>query len=204
MASIRSRSSRSIRLPTRGRDWRLMARTARLVVTMPLYASVAAVAAVAGLTLFVLSQNLPLVSFLLSGSLGLESRLVILSQQYPFIGTNYDAIQGVLLLVTAGLIGVNTAMLVYHLREHALSAAQGTTSVAGVVLGTLGAGCAACGSAVLAGVLSLFGATASLAFLPLDGLEFALIALLALVLSVFWLARGMRGGEINGCPVDLD
>ena len=204
MASIRSRSSRSIRLPTRGRDWRLMARTARLVVTMPLYASVAAVAAVAGLTLFVLSQNLPLVSFLLSGSLGLESRLVILSQQYPFIGTNYDAIQGVLLLVTAGLIGVNTAMLVYHLREHALSAAQGTTSVAGVVLGTLGAGCAACGSAVLAGVLSLFGATASLAFLPLDGLEFALIALLALLLSVFWLARGMRGGEINGCPVDLD
>jgi hypothetical protein len=175
-----------------------------LVVTMPLYAIVAAVAAVAGLTLFVLSQNLPLVSFLLSGSLGLESRLVILSQQYPFIGTNYDAIQGVLLLVTAGLIGVNTAMLVYHLREHALSAAQGTTSVAGVVLGTLGAGCAACGSAVLAGVLSLFSATASLAFLPLDGLEFALIALLALVLSVFWLARGMRGGEINGCPVDLD
>ena len=204
MASTRSRSSRSIRLPTRGRDWRLMARTARLVVTMPLYAIVAAVAAVAGLTLFVLSQNLPLVSFLLSGSLGLESRLVILSQQYPFMGTNYDAIQGVLLLVTAGLIGVNTAMLVYHLREHALSAAQGTTSVAGVVLGTLGAGCAACGSAVLAGVLSLFGATASLAFLPLDGLEFALIALLALVLSVFWLARGMRGGEINGCPVDLD
>ena len=204
MASTRSRSSRSIRLPTRGRDWRLMARTARLVVTMPLYATVAAVAAAAGLTLFVLSQNLPLVSFLLSGSLGLESRLVILSQQYPFIGTNYDAIQGVLLLVTAGLIGVNTAILVYHLREHALSAARGTTSVAGVVLGTLGAGCAACGSAVLAGVLSLFGATASLAFLPFDGLEFALIALLALVLSVFWLARGMRGGEINGCPVDLD
>ena len=204
MASTRSRSSRSIRLPTRGRDWRLMARTARLVVTMPLYATVAAVAAAAGLTLFVLSQNLPLVSFLLSGSLGLESRLVILSQQYPFIGTNYDAIQGVLLLVTAGLIGVNTAILVYHLREHALSAAQGMTSVAGVVLGTLGAGCAACGSAVLAGVLSLFGATASLAFLPLDGLEFALIALLALLLSVFWLARGMRGGEINGCPVDLD
>ena len=103
-----------------------------------------------------------------------------LTQQYPFVGTNYDAVQGLLLVVTALLISVNTAMLIYHLREHALSAAQGTTSVAGV--------------------LSLFGATASLAFLPLDGLEFALVAL---VLSVFWLARGMRGGEINGCPVDL-
>lgn len=181
-----------------------MARTARLVVTIPFYTVVALVAAVLGLTLFVLSQNLPLVEFVLSGSLPLESRLVILTQQYPFVGTNYDALQGVLLLVTALLIGVNTAMVVYHLREHALSAAQGTTSVAGVVLGTLGAGCAACGSAVLAGVLSLFGVTASLAFLPFEGLEFAALALVALVLSVFWLARGMRGGEINGCPVEFD
>jgi len=196
-------SIRAIRLPTRARDWRLMGRTARLVVTIPLYTIIAAVAAVLGLTLFVLSQNLPLTGFLLTGSLPLDSRVVILTQQYPFVGTNYDAIQGVLLLVTALLIGVNTAMLVYHVREHALSAAQGTTSVAGVVLGTLGAGCAACGSAVLAGVLSLFGATASLTFLPLEGLEFALVAVVALVLSVFWLARGMRGGEINGCPVDL-
>lgn len=196
-------SIRAIRLPTRARDWRLMGRTARLVVTIPLYTIIAAVAAVLGLTLFVLSQNLPLTGFLLTGSLPLDSRVVILTQQYPFVGTNYDAIQGVLLLTTALLIGVNTAMLVYHVREHALSAAQGTTSVAGVVLGTLGAGCAACGSAVLAGVLSLFGATASLTFLPLEGLEFALVAVVALVLSVFWLARGMRGGEINGCPVDL-
>jgi hypothetical protein len=181
-----------------------MARTARLVVTIPVYTVIAAVAAVFGLTLFVLSQNLPLAEFLLTGSLPLDSRLVILTEQYPFVGTNYGPLQGALLVVTAALIGVNVAMVIYHLREHALSAAQGTTSVAGVVLGTLGAGCAACGSAVLAGVLSLFGVAASLAVLPFDGLEFAVLALVTLVFSVFWLARGMRGGEINGCPVELD
>lgn len=197
-------STRSVRLPTRARDWRLMARTARLVVTIPVYTVLALVAALVGLTLFVLSQNLPLTGFLLSGSLPLDSRLVILTEQYPFVGTNYDALQGMLLVVTAVLIGVNVAMVVYHLREHALSAAQGTTSVAGVVLGTLGAGCAACGSAVLAGILSLFGVTVSLTVLPFEGLEFAALALVALVLSVFWLARGMRGGEINGCPVEFD
>jgi hypothetical protein len=199
-----STSSRSVRLPTRTRDWRLMARTVRLVVTIPVYTVLALVAALVGLTLFVLSQNLPLAGFLLSGSLSLESRLVILVEQYPFIGTNYSTLQGVLLVVTAVLIGINAAMVVYHLREHALSAAQGTTSVAGVLLGTLGAGCAACGSAVLAGVLSLFGVTASLTVLPFEGLEFAALALVALVLSVFWLARGMRGGEINGCPVEFE
>jgi hypothetical protein len=199
-----STRSRSVRLPTRAHDWRLMARTVRLVVTIPIYTLLALVSSLVSLTLFVLSQNLPLAGFLLSGSLSLESRLVILAEQYPFIGTNYGALQGILLVVTAVLIGVNVAMVVYHLREHALSAAQGTTSVAGVLLGTLGAGCAACGSAVLAGVLSLFGVTASLTVLPFEGLEFAALALLALVLSVFWLARGMRGGEINGCPVEFD
>ncbi|WP_049899247.1 hypothetical protein [Halococcus agarilyticus] len=197
-------ATRSIRLPTRARDWRLMARTARLVVTIPLYAVVALVAAVCGLTLFVLSQNLPLAEFIVTGPLSLDSRLAILAEQYPFIGPKYTTLQGLLLVVTAILVGVNVAMVIYHLREHALSAAQGTTSVAGVVLGTLGAGCAACGSAVLAGVLSLFGVTASLTVLPFDGLEFAALALVTLVFSVFWLARGMCGGEINGCPVELD
>ena len=47
-------------------------------------------------------------------------------------------------------------------------------------------------------------ATASLTFLPLEGLEFALVAFVALLLSIFGLARGMRGGETDGCPVAPD
>ncbi|ELZ33738.1 hypothetical protein C472_14077 [Halorubrum tebenquichense DSM 14210] len=74
---------------------------------------------------------------------------------------------------------------------------------AGVVLGMLGAGCASCGSAVLLGLLSLLSVSTSLLFLPLDGLEFALGVLVVLTLSIYWLADGMPGGEINGCPVDV-
>jgi hypothetical protein len=70
-------------------------------------------------------------------------------------------------------------------------------------LGVLGAGCAACGSAFLAGILTVFGAGAILTLLPLHGLEFALLALVAVVFSVFWIAEGMRGGEVAGCPVDI-
>jgi FtsH-binding integral membrane protein len=72
-----------------------------------------------------------------------------------------------------------------------------------MVLGTLGAGCAACGSAVMVGLLSLVGVSTSVLFLPLDGLEFALGAVVVLALSIYWLSDGMRGGEINGCPVDI-
>jgi hypothetical protein len=90
----------------------------------------------------------------------------------------------------------------YHLREHGLSLSGGGGSAVGAVLGALGAGCAACGSALLVGILSLFGVSTSVLFLPLDGLEFALLALVALLLSIHWVADGMRGGQVAGCPVD--
>jgi hypothetical protein len=188
-------------LPTGRADWRLMARTARLVLGGPGYAALALVASVAALSLFVLSLNLPLVEFALVSDLALGSRLTILVGLYPFLGPGFGVVQGVLLLAVAALTGVDVAMAVYHVREHDLSAATGSGLV-GVVLGTLGAGCAACGSAVLAGVLALFG-VGTLTVLPLDGLEFALLGLVAVLLSIHWLADGMRGGEIRGCPVGV-
>jgi hypothetical protein len=195
---------RGVRLPTRGRDWRLMGRTARLVLTLPTYAVLAALASVASLTAFVVSLNIPLVmNLVVGGSLDLAGRLTILTELYPFVGTSFTPPQGLLLIAVALLTGVDIAMATYHFREHGLDLQQGGAGAAGVVLGTLGAGCAACGSAVLLGLLSLVGVTGGLLFLPLEGLEFALGAVVILTLSIYWLADGMRGGEINGCPVDF-
>ncbi|WP_254545340.1 hypothetical protein [Halomarina pelagica] len=191
-----------VRLPTRARDWRLTARTVRLVLTVPVYALLALVVAALGLTLFVLSLSPGLFGFVAGGALPLGDRLAILLSLYPFVGTEFGPLAGTLLVAVALLFGANVATLVYHLREHDLSAREGGASAVGLVLGTLGAGCAACGTAILAGVLSLFGLPAALTFLPLEGLEFALLALVALALSTYWLADGMRGGEVNGCPVD--
>jgi hypothetical protein len=180
-----------------------MGRTARLVLLSPAYAAVATVAAVASLTLFAGSLNATLVADLVvGGSLPLADRLTILLELYPFVGTSFGAVDGALLVAVAALTGVDVAMATYHVREHGLSLQSGGTGAAGVLLGTLGAGCAACGSAVLLGLLSLVGVSTSLLVLPLDGLEFAVGALAVLTLSVFWLADGMRGGEIRGCPVD--
>ena len=198
------RSLRGVRLPTRRRDWRLMGRTARLVLTLPTYAGVAAVASVLSLTAFVVSLNVSLVlNLVVGGSLPLASRLTILTELYPFVGTSFTTAQGLLLGVVALLTGVDIAMATYHFREHGLDLQQGGAGVAGVVLGTLGAGCAACGSAVLLGLLSLVGVSTTLLFLPFEGLEFALGAVVVLTLSIYWLADGMRGGEINGCPVAI-
>jgi hypothetical protein len=195
----------TVRLPTAAADWRLMGRTAHLVLRLPTYAIVALVVAAATLSTFVLSQNLALVGdLILGGSLPVTARLTILLELFPFVGTSYGIAAGALLLAVSLLVGVDVAMVVYHVREHRLSAAESGGSAVGVLLGALGAGCAACGSAVLAGLLSLVGAAGALTLLPFDGLEFSVLAAATLLLSVFWLADGMRGGEIGGCPVDWD
>ncbi|PSQ43559.1 hypothetical protein BRD14_03005 [Halobacteriales archaeon SW_5_68_122] len=189
-------------VPSSADDWRLVGRTARLVLSVPTYTVVALLAAGVGLSLFVFSLNLPLVELALTGTLPRSARVTILANLYPFVGSAFDPIQGGLLVAIAVLFGVDTAMVTYHLREHGVSLSGGGGSALGAVLGVLGAGCAACGSALLVGVLSLFGVSASLLFLPLDGLEFALLALVALLLSMFWVADGMRGDRVAGCPVN--
>lgn len=180
-----------------------MARTARLVLGVPTYALVGLVAAAVSLTGFVLSTNLALAGDALAGRIPLS----VLLELYPFVGTSYDPVTGAVVLLVAALVGVDVALVSYHLREHRVTREEARAGGAGggavgVVLGVLGAGCAACGSAVLAGLLSLVGAAGLLTRLPLDGLEFGLLALVALVLSIHWLAEGMRGGDIRGCPVE--
>jgi hypothetical protein len=193
-----------VRLPTTRSDVRLVARTARLVLSLPAYTLFASFVTLVTLSAFVLSQNLTLVGdVVVGGSLPFAARLRVLVELYPFVGTSYGVLPGIALVVVAVLTGVDLAMVAYHVREHGLSARGSGGSAAGVALGALGAGCAACGSAVLAGVLSLVGASGLVLLLPLDGAEFALLASVALLLSMYWLAEGMRGGVVGGCPVDV-
>ena len=198
-------SALGLRLPTRTDDWRLMGRTARLVLGLPAYAALALTTATLVLSGFVVAQNLALAEFALVGPLKLSDRLTILLGLFPFLGTNYGPVAEVLLVAVAALTGVDVAMVGYHLREHGVGVSAeksaSSASAVGLVLGAVGAGCAACGSAVLAGILSLFGVAGASTFLPLDGVEFSLLALVVLLLSIFWVADGMRGGEIRGCPL---
>lgn len=192
------------RIPTGADDLRLMARTVRLVVSVPVYAFIGIVAGFVAVTGFVLTQNLSLVTDTVIGSsLPVSNRLVILSEIYPFVGNFYSTPAAVAMSVLAVLVGVNIALVTYHFREHEVSASGSGGSVMGIGLGVLGAGCAACGSALLFGLLSLFGAGSLVFLLPFDGLEVTVLAATALLLSTYWIAEGMRGGKVEGCPIDI-
>jgi hypothetical protein len=190
-------------LPTQRADVARMVRTTRLVVGTPLYGAVAVLVTLVALTVAVAVQNWALVSDVVLGSgVSLGARVGVLFGLYPFVGTAYTAVQGALVVTATALLGVDLALLAYQLREHGVAGKESAGGVGGAVLASLGAGCAACGSAVLAGILSAVGAAGVLALLPLDGLEFAIVAIAMLLVSIHWIADGMRGGEIRGCRID--
>lgn len=194
----------SVRLPTRRADWRLMVRTVRLVVTIPRYAALAVLAAAISLTAVSFSLNPDLAWFALTGPLDPGDRLTIVLELYPFVGTVFPALEGGVLVAVSALVGVDVALVAYHFARHGVDVQSSGSGLVGAVLGVLGAGCAACGTVLLAGLFSLVGGSGLLLLFPLEGLEIALLAVVPLSLSVFWIADGMRGGEIAGCPVDLE
>ncbi|MDZ7730091.1 MAG: hypothetical protein U5K37_02525 [Natrialbaceae archaeon] len=191
-------------IPRSRADARLVLRTVRLVLGQPGYAITGLITSALTLVALAISLNVALImDVVIGGGLSLGQRLEIVALQLPFVGPAFTPVQGGLVLIISGLTGINLTLLVYHTREHGLSASGGSGSAAGVIVGVLGAGCAACGPVVLAGILSLVGAAGIFTLLPWEGLEIATLSIVLLVLSMYWLADGMRGGMIRGCPVDV-
>ncbi len=189
-------------LPSSTADWRSMARTVRLVLSIPAFAAIALCAAFFGLSLFVVSLNLEVVELALTGTLPTSVRLRTLASLYPVVGTGVGSLEGALLLCVAALFGIDAALVTYHLSEPAASASSDGGSALAPILGAFAAVWAACGSVLLAGVLSPFGGSGAVLVLPLDGLEILVLALVAVLLSIHWVAEGLRGGVVAGRPVD--
>lgn len=184
-------------LPTNRADWKLLGRGIFTVLRTPGYAVLTAVVALVSLGVFIFSQNIQLLlDLVVFGDVPIASKLGILTGLYTSVITVAEPLSSVVLVTTAVLVGVNVSTLTYYVRTQDLTLRRGSGSVGGLVLGTLGAGCASCGSAVLAGVVSLFGGAGALSLLPLDGLEFSLLAVPLLLLSTFWIVRGLRS-EFN-------
>lgn len=190
--------------PTEQRDWRRMARTTRRVLGQPRWLLAAVLASISVLTLFVALDTPTYVwRVVIRGDLSALDRATALWNLYPVPGETAYPIRDGLLYATAAAVGTNVAVLGHYLFHGEGALRQGGGSVGAIALGTLGAGCAPCGIAIAAGLFSTLGVTAGLAILPLDGAEFLLIALGVTVLSLHWLAEGMRAETVDGCPVNV-
>ncbi|MBI2042821.1 hypothetical protein HYT25_00340 [Candidatus Pacearchaeota archaeon] len=102
------------------------------------------------------------------------------------------------LIVLGGLFGMLFSLIAYKtVMIKNVAGGIGAFGTAGIFLGILAPGCAACGI----GLLSLFGISAvALTFLPFNGLELSFLAMGILGFSVFKITRDINKGivcEIN-------
>jgi hypothetical protein len=137
--------------------------------------------------------RLPHISFLA------KVKTVIITP-FESLPLNFSGAALVLLIITAILVGINTTLLVYLIRERVGAYKNSGLTILGMVSAVLGIGCSACGSVVLTTLLSLSATSAIIGFLPLHGLEFSLVSVGLLVLS---LGLVMKKIGVKVCEVEI-
>ncbi len=112
--------------------------------------------------------------------------------------TNFTLFSASYTIATAVLFGINIAMFAYYLRRRVTEVKQSgiVTGFLGIASGTLGLGCAACGSFVLTTILPVFGAGSLLTFLPLGGGEFGILGVILLSVSIYLIAKQIQNPAI--------
>ncbi len=133
-------------------------------------------------------MNLQLVGFTLTASYPLSAKFLILYSLLGGLFTSMTPFSLFLLFLSALLTGANLTLIYQKISFLRQLGNLKLTVGGGLVLGIVGSGCSACGLPVL----SLFGLTGSVAFLPLQGGELAFISVIMLAVSLYFLAKSVN------------
>ena len=191
------------KIPSKASDIKITLEVCKLVFTIPSYSLLLILLSPILITVLILPSNYSIIrDVVLFGDDSLVSRLVLLYNLFPLAnGYTNTLFTDAMIYVVSLTISANITLLIYHLIEHSLNPRDAVGSTTGYLLSVLGAGCASCGTSLLAGLFSLFGLGSILTILPLDGGEFLIFAFLISALSIYWISDGLRGGTVRGCPI---
>lgn len=125
-------------------------------------------------------------------SLSLGAKLSFVFSLYGTLTTNFSLFSALNLLLLAILSGINLALLLYYIRRQQVATKNAklhVVSAGGIISGFFGIGCAACGSVIATALLGSLGAGWVLALLPFHGVEFGVIGVVLLLVSIKYLIR---------------
>lgn len=169
------------------------------VFVKPLYVILALVTSMVVFVFVVWLPNVPLIIRVMRHSgASLTQKLSLPISLLGSITTNFTLVSASYTIAIAVLLGVNLAMFVYFLRRKINDVKQNgiATGFFGIASGVIGVGCAACGSFLLASILSLLGASGVLAFLPLAGGEFGVLGVVLLGVSLSVTAKQIQNPAV--------
>lgn len=171
------------------------------VFRKPAYVILALVVSASAFAIAVWLPNLRLVAGIVSSpDVPLSSKFELPFSLLGSIATNFTLLSASYTIAIAVLFGVYVAMAIYFLKRRIKEVGQGgiATGFFGITSGVLGVGCAACGSFLLTGLLSLIGAGGALALLPLQGSELGIIGVILLATAVYAMAKQITDPAV--CP----
>lgn len=156
------------------------------------YVALSATVSLVAFVLAVWFPNFRLLSTIwLDPSIALQDKLIFPVRLLESITTNFTTLSATYTVAIAVLIGINVALSVYILRvqKEQLSGAGITAGTFGILSGTVGMGCAACGSLIISSLFATIGGAGALTLLPLRGGEFGLVGVVLLGVATYYLLR---------------
>jgi len=136
-----------------------------------------------------------------ASAFSLIDKIEIIVSLYAAIGSNTTALSASIIIVISVLFGINLSLFLFIIKRkwRALTTTETGGSVAGLVSGLLGIGCAACGSLLLTAVLPTTAAGV-LASLPFSGQELGFVGI-ALIGYSCWSLAQTAGRPAGTCAV---
>ena len=139
--------------------------------------------------LFVFSVWLPNLGLIrdvvFSNNFTFLNKIIFLWNSLGAITTEFSAPSATLLVVISVLFGLNISLTVYYFKRRVTLQKAGGMSIAGMLAGLIGIGCASCGSVILSTFLGVGATAAFTGFLPFGGQEFSILAIIILVWSLY-------------------
>lgn len=168
---------------------RIATKSLVFVLSRPAYLLTGLLSGWLALGLLVWLTNFSLLWSVLNSGLSLGGKFNFIWEGYKSLLTNFEPLAAAAIVLISLLFGLNAAVLAFIMRSRlATSAADRSRSLIGVIAGAIGAGCAACGTSILAPVLGGLGAGASLTLASWIGIFANLLAVVLLFYSIFRLS----------------
>lgn len=174
----------------------------RRVFSRPVYILVGILTGLAVFLIVAWLTAVPLIlQIVLDETLTTTSALLIVGRLLLFSITDLMRPDAIYTLVIASLVGINVALLTFYFRMYRASPSSASiiSGSIGSIAATLGFGCAACGSLFITSLFATLGGTSLLAFLPYQGAEIGVAAIVFLLISMYLLARGINKPPV--CPI---
>jgi len=134
-----------------------------------------------------------------SGIFDFKAKMNIFWSLLTAIKPNFPVSSIVITVSLSILLAIDISLFIFYFKRQLAVRAEAGVGIFGLLIGFLGIGCSVCGPIILSSFLGLTTATVLIGFLPLGGLEFGIIGIILLLLSIFLIAIKIQ--EADNCKI---